>query len=325
MKEAAVQHYTTEDIAFIIPTKDRPDKIRNTLQALASQTEKCGRVIVVSSGRNIQQIIDEFSGRLKIDYFECDPPGQIRQRNLGISKLDSSTRLAGFLDDDIILQPDAIEKLIAFWNQQDPDTAGIGFNITEDTGVRQSPLRRLVKGSFRLMIPPGRVFRSGFASSFGNVDKSIRTDWLNGGTTVWRQDIVMNSDHREINVSWAINEDVIFSYPIGKRHPLHICAEARAKHDHGINAPDRQRYYIRGKAWALWHLYFVSLHKELSSFFYSVMVFRRFLVGSAIVLFYSRDKAFIKYYFGMIVGAFRGLLALSRKRDLVELLEKENA
>ena len=84
--------YTGKDLAFIIPTKDRPEKVRNLLQSIAKQGIPCCRIILVDSGSSIKNIVDAFSERLPVEYYRCDPPGQIRQRNMGIALLDGSTR-----------------------------------------------------------------------------------------------------------------------------------------------------------------------------------------------------------------------------------------
>jgi glycosyltransferase involved in cell wall biosynthesis len=61
---------------------------------------------------------------LPVEYSTASP-GQIRQRNLGLVHMDERTPLIGFLDDDLILEPDALERMIEFWNRAEPDTAGV--------------------------------------------------------------------------------------------------------------------------------------------------------------------------------------------------------
>ena len=43
--------FTAEDLAVIIPTKDRPQKMENILGSLSEQTVTCGRIIVVDGGQ----------------------------------------------------------------------------------------------------------------------------------------------------------------------------------------------------------------------------------------------------------------------------------
>ena len=64
---------------------------------------------------------------------------------------------------------------------------------------------------------PGQVLKSGFNTSINNVTENIEVQWLNGGSGVWRQNILLNNTSQEINTRWAAYEDLIFSYPLGKQ------------------------------------------------------------------------------------------------------------
>ncbi len=79
--------YTTKDLAVIIPTKDRPVEVKRHLQSLVKQKCKLGRVIVVASGQDIKDIVEGFKDRFPVEDYRSEPE-QIRQRNVGISKLD---------------------------------------------------------------------------------------------------------------------------------------------------------------------------------------------------------------------------------------------
>ena len=116
--------YVSTDIAFIVSTKNRPSQIEKLFESLSRQTQACGRIVVVDGGTSIKNIFYGFQGCLEIDYIQCPIPGQIRQRNMGIAALGTKYRLVGFIDDDLVLEPDALEKLVKFWNQIEIDTAG---------------------------------------------------------------------------------------------------------------------------------------------------------------------------------------------------------
>lgn len=253
--------YEGKDVAFIIPTKDRPEKIRNLLNSLARQTVSCGRVIIVDGGQSIKNVVMEF-GTLPVEHYECNPPGQIRQRNMGISLLDERTLLVGFLDDDIVLEPDALEKMIDFWNQADAMTAGVGFNNTSINIPGHSSLfsRLLMHRNI-----PGRVLKSGLNTSFENIGSDIMTQWLGGGYTMWRHEILKHYSQDVLNTRWATGEDLRFSYPIGKKYPMCVCAAARVRHEHIYDqAPKQFIHRYQGRKEALAIFYFVTSHKELS-------------------------------------------------------------
>ncbi len=254
--------YTGKDVGFIIPTKDRPEKLKYLLNSLFQQTEHCGQVIIVDGGQSVRDVVASFSDRLPVEYYECSPPGQIRQRNMGITKLKDAIPLVGFIDDDLVLEVDALEKMIDFWNRVEENTAGVGFNIVNIPSHRHSKL-----WGFFLMSSPlyGRVLSSGYNSAIHNISKEIRTQWLGGGYTVWKREIITKFPQENLNTRWAIGEDLRFSYPIGKRYPLYICAAAKVRHEHIYDQCDTKsidRYIARKTSLA--SFYFVELHPELS-------------------------------------------------------------
>jgi len=253
--------YTGRDLAWLIPTKDRPALVRSLLDSLAAQTVPCGRVIVVASGMRIEDDVLGFRDRLPVEYFHCEPPGQIRQRNLGLAHMDERTPLIGFLDDDLILEPDALERMIEFWNRAEPDTAGVGFNVVNAPPYRTSWLARL----FVRSPAPGRVLRSGYNSRIDAIDHDIRTQWLGGGYTVWRRDILAQYRQPELRTRWAIGEDIRFSYPVGKQHPLYVCADAKVRVVATFDQfPPSAVHRFRGHKSSLATFYFASSHPELS-------------------------------------------------------------
>jgi glycosyltransferase involved in cell wall biosynthesis len=254
--------YTSRHVAFIIPTKDRPGKLSNLLDSLAGQTLPCGRVIIVDGGESIQAIAAAYADRLSIEHYECKPPGQIRQRNAGISKLNSSTQLVGFLDDDLVLEPDALEKMLCLWNRVEPETAGIGFNLTNAPPL---PWPSLLSFALMNSSTPGRVLSSGFACRIFNPPCNIRTQWLGGGYTLWRRQILLEFPQDALKTHWAIGEDLRFSYPIGKKYPLYVCAGAKVRHEHVYDqAPASTVYRYRGRKETLGLFYFVETNPELS-------------------------------------------------------------
>ena len=123
--------YTEKDLAVVIPTKDRPELVKRLLQNLVEQDCAISRVIVVASGLDIKDIELSFANHLPVEYYKSEP-WQIRQRNLGISLLDESTKLVLALDDDILFLNNSIVEILNYWNTVEASTAGIGFNmITE--------------------------------------------------------------------------------------------------------------------------------------------------------------------------------------------------
>ena len=101
-------------LAYVIPTKDRPDDLRVLFASLQKQTVFPNQVIVVDGSEpNIKYVCDEYS-ELPINYVRCYPPSLAKQRNAGMKCLDDAITHAGYLDDDLELDEDATEKMIDF-------------------------------------------------------------------------------------------------------------------------------------------------------------------------------------------------------------------
>src|SRR5260221_10436544 len=201
--------YEPTDLAIVVPTKDRPMKVRALLESLDRQSERCGRILVVDGGVSVRDVVHEFAGRLPVEHHICLPAGQIRQRNMGIALLNDRTPLVASLDDDIELEPDAVGQMIAFWNAVEPETAAASFNVINTPPEPDTWVRRL----FGLAGPrPGHVLRSGLSTSNCQATTNYRSDWVCGGAAVWRLDVLRRYPHRELPSRWAISWDLIYSY-----------------------------------------------------------------------------------------------------------------
>ncbi|MBT9485466.1 glycosyltransferase [Sediminibacterium sp.] len=311
-----IDNYIGSDIALLVPTKDRPGKIKNLLDSLAAQTTQCSRIIIINGGECIEHVVMCYKDQLPVEYYECKPPGQIRQRNLGISLLDSRTPLVGSLDDDIILMPDAIEKMIAYWNKIPAETAAVSFNIINCKPEKHTWL----KGMMGLTGPqPGKVLSSGINTPILSLNESIPSEWVCGGATIWRQEILKKFTNSPQDAMWASSEDLNFSYPIGKYYPLFVCADAKVKHEHVYDLRIKRKYRYYGRTETLWRFYFVESNKELSrcAFLWSQVttIIARFVKGVI-----SYESRHFQFAYGQIEGVIAGMIAIAYKKSLKELL-----
>lgn len=293
--------YHSSSIAIIIPTKDRPDKIKNLLESLLIQSVPVNQIIIVDGGKSIKSLVLSYIENLPVEYYSCYPPGQIKQRNLGISKLKDNILLVATLDDDLVLFEDSIEKMLKFWNEECPeDTGGVSFNIVNCIPEKHN----LLKGISGLTGPtPGRVLKSGRNTPILNIKADIRSEWLCGGATVWKKNILVDNSFSEKNTKWAISEDLIFSYPIGKKFPLYVCSKARVNHEHVYDQNIKHKFRYYGKTETLWRFYFVESNKNLSrSFFYwsqAAMIIGRLILGCV---------KFNKRHFDFALGHLQGVI-----------------
>jgi hypothetical protein len=237
---------------------------------------------------------------------------------MGKNLLDEKNLLVGCIDDDIVLEQNALEEMINFWNHTDINTAGVGFNGIHFSVSNYSSIFSRLLTRHRL---PGRVLSCGINTSIENVSSDIRTQWLGGGFTVWRQDILKEFPQDDLKTRWAAGEDLRFSYPIGKKYPLYVCADAKIHHEHTYDQDPKGVVYIyQGRKQSLAVFYFVGFHKELSRVKCLLMLLRstiaNFVFGCA-----TLNLPLILFSFGRMQGDLVCLKSWFGYADLRKELE----
>ena len=313
--------YAPAHLAIVVPTKDRPQKIRTLLDSLSAQTVKCGRIVIIDGGASVRDLILGYADRLPIEHHTCPSPGQIRQRNMGIALLDTGTPLVACLDDDIVFEPEAMERMVSFWNACEAETAAVSFNIVNVPPEPDSWVRRLfgIAGA-----EPGRVLPSGATTSNCQAARDYRTDWVCGGATVWRLDVLHRHPHRELPSRWAIHEDVIYSYPLSRIYPMYVCAGARVRHEHVVDYGAKRHYQFYGLTQTLWMLYMVETNQNLSMPALLWTIFGtatgRILAGT-----FGFQRRHLQFARGQVEAVRKVAWAHLRGRDVASVIEAEAA
>ena len=243
----------------MVSTKDHPEDLDRMLASVARQSFLPDQIIIVDGGdETVADVVKNFPS-LNIEYLRVYPPSLARQRNLGIEAIDPSMNLAGFLDDDLVLEPDAIEAILTFWEHSANDVRGARFNIITDT----FPKAIWLKSLFLLdSAKRGVVLRSGHPTLTGPVAENKYVSWLTGGATTWRNDVFREFEFDEWFLGTGYLEDLDFSYRVRKKYKLVVVADARVQH---FSHPVRKEInYVLGKWQVVNRMYFVKKHHELS-------------------------------------------------------------
>jgi len=290
-----MRRYTSTDIAVVVPTKDRPNGIRDLLCSVAGQSARPGRVIIVDSGEPLDSVLSEFTGALPLEYYRS-PPSQIRQRNLGLSLLNQSTPLVATIDDDIVLESNSFAEVLEVLNSYGENIAGVGLNSRCSFDQESSFFEKLFFMSSRFQ---GIITSSGYNTSIASVTENIHTSWLGGGYSVWKLSILRQFKQDEIKTRWAVGEDVRLSYQIAKEYPLIVASNAyyNEKQIPLTTVVSSSTGYYRGlKAGAAFY-YFVKSNPELSRLACVWMLIGRSL-GSFLIGLIRRDLARLNYGLG---------------------------
>jgi glycosyltransferase involved in cell wall biosynthesis len=291
-------------LALVVPTKDRPEDMRTLMQSLRQQTRKADQLIVVDgSDPDIRRVIDEFPD-LQIDYVRVFPPSLSKQRNAGMARLNRAITLAGYLDDDIVLEPDAIESMLGFWESADDDIGGASFNIVNAPMPNKVFVKRWFGIEDRV---PGKLLKSGCPTTLGPQDRNIETDWLCGGATVWRRSIVESYKYDEWFVGTGFMEDVDFSFKVKERYRLFLISSARLAHYMSPVRPERQ--YLLGMWQILNRMYLVRKYRHRG-----LSVWRAWVAHIGLLML-NVGQAMLKgdiEYLSRARGNFAGILILLR-------------
>lgn len=259
-------------LAVVVATKDRPEKLRNLLASLSEQTPRPDLVVIGSAGVLIDEVINKFADRLSIVHKHLEEAGQVGQRNCAIQLVPNDFDLIGCIDDDITFERNSIQAMLDFWTTHGSEVIGAGFNITNMPSHR---FRRWLSWCGMSAEEPGRVLSCGTPTSITNVKTDIQSQWLNGGTTVWRRKVLSEILHSPIKTSWAVYEDLIFSYPLRESGEMWIVSKAKVGHDDdGEDGLGLKKLIFRAKQHTFWRFIFVSVNSKslsLGSWFLRVL------------------------------------------------------
>lgn len=287
-------------IAYIIPTKDRPDDLRKLLISLQNQTVKADQIIIVDGGdKDIKNIVDDFPG-LGTNYLRVRPPGLTRQRNAGKMAVKEDVSLVGYLDDDIVMENNANEIMLNFFQDASADHAGASFNIVNNIENRGHLFKRVFLIDSRRK---GTVLTSGMHTILHPVEKDTFVQWLSGGATVWRRQIIDSYNYDENYRGYGHFDDLDFSFRVNTRYKLKVLRDARVWHY--IAYPKTNKKFDFAVSDAINRFYFVRKFPDrmkISHFFWATFGMIMMCFGLGIK---HRDKGHFLRALGYIAGLYK--------------------
>lgn len=266
------------NVSIIICTKDRPFDLRRLLTSLIEQQYSYLEVLIIDgSDTHVKETVDDFINILPIKYWHVRPPGLTLQRNFGISHLDPKAEWIGFLDDDLELEKNCIKNLETFF-KSDLSLGGVGLRINDQRELTRNYLRELMLIDD---FPGGIVTKSGAAAPIRPYTKSQPTQWLYGGATFWKIDVLKEFVFDEWFSGIGYCEDLDYSYRVAKKYKLSICAEAKCYHHHRMPGIEKMPsmgewlvvawwYFARIKnhfniLYVIWGIFWMSINNLLFS------------------------------------------------------------
>jgi GT2 family glycosyltransferase len=296
-------------IAFIIPTVNRPRELRRLLASIESQSVPPDEVIIIDgSPEPIGAVLNAFPA-LNVKYERSLPACLSRQKNAGRAKLGENITIGGYLDDDLVLEPGSVEAMLRFWDDAPDHIGGASFNIINS----RTPRGLVIKSFFRMdSRKRGTVMRSGYEATTGPAEKNIDVEWLCGGATVWRRQVLQEYKYDEWFQGYSYFEDVDFSYRVSRKYKLMIVADAKVQH---LSPPVKEdRNYALGKCQVINRKYFLLKHANMSPalFCWATLGLIIANIGEAILL---RNSGLFERAWGNVVGLFQSTLGRLEQID----------
>ncbi len=289
-----------QKIAIVIPTIGRDESLRRMIQSVITQTRLPDEIVVVDEGGEGHALAREFpSLRVKVNTY---PKGSASaKRNRGAQFVTSDIHLIAFMDDDIVLEPHAIESMLKYWATAEDDLGGASFNWINQPTLFARHLKSLgFVGKLSLYdIRGGVVSKSGFHTVIGAVHETRTVQWLPSGAVVYPRFVLDEQLLDEWYQGYSYLEDLDFSYPLGKKYKLAVVADAR--YYHYPSNIGRVGSYAFGKMEVANRLHFVSKHPELSQVRCSIALVIRFFISIFLGV-RELKTAYFRRAWGNVVG-----------------------
>jgi glycosyltransferase involved in cell wall biosynthesis len=236
-------------VSVIIPTKNRTADLERTIETLLQQTVQPLELIIVD-----QSAEPTLTRKITIPTVCIHDPtlsGLTAARNTSMGVAQGDIWL--FLDDDVLLEPDFIEKILEAY---DPNVTGVSGIITNYS----APALRQRLWEVIFQVGPFRDERQGVYRDAGRLldARPIRVRQLGGGLMSFRASKIRNQLF-DTNLTGACpGEDIEFCAGLPREWVLRIAPKARLIHNrspesrdstHWISVDAQVASYMRERHW----------------------------------------------------------------------------
>ena len=223
-----MQH-TVHNLAVLIATKDRHNQLQKLLDSIYKSSNLPNKVVIVYSGEDITSVASSFQKKLNLELIYSAVASQTYQKSVGIKALGNTHNWVLFLDDDVALEVNTIERMYSEYltNSMFADFAGFGLSIINRSTRKIHPFTlRILKFLNLYSSTPGTVTKSGHAQSYLDHPVEIEVQWLNG-ISVWKSEVLFQYPIIQTDNTYSAYEDVNFSYKVSKNNKLLFAPKAK--------------------------------------------------------------------------------------------------
>lgn len=254
-------------VSVVIPTYNRPNYLAELLESILRQTFEPLEVLVVDDNTPTDVIkavcedylikFESLSSRL-IYVRNHKERSAATARNIGAKMAQGDLTL--FLDDDILLYPNYIEKIVAVFLEH-PNALGVqGWDVNAKNKIVTHPIIKALQTLFRLQHYVKDSCK--FTEYPYLLTKTINCEWLRGANLTIKREVFTEFRFDETLKKYSYLEDLLFSYSIQKKYNGSIYITPDAKYVHktskgreGIEAAERRIHLHQYRKYVLRRLF----------------------------------------------------------------------
>lgn len=262
----------------------RPEPLLQLLQSVNKQSLYPDEILIIDGSINddTKEVIrhNHFQN-LKYFLVNKENRGLTKQRNFGISKVNSSIEIVCFLDDDTVLESDYFEILLSTY-AKNPEALGVGGYIMNevkwekvigdyiaksnefyfDQWKRKDGSRFVLRKKIGLDTdsPPGFSPNFSHGRSVGFLppsNKIYEVEQLMGGVSSFRKIIFDTFSFSTYFEGYGLYEDADFSIRVSKSGRLFVNTGAKLSHFHAVSGRPNQYKYgkmVVRNGWYVWRI-----------------------------------------------------------------------
>lgn len=262
----------------------RPKPLLQLLQSVKKQTVYPDEILIIDGSTNQEtEIILKENQFDNLNYFLVtdNDRGLTKQRNFGISKVNSSSEIVCFLDDDTVLEPNYFEQLLQTYKVY-PEALGVGGYINNETQwdfvgdnytapinefcfdgwKRKDGSRFILRKKLNLDsdCPPGYSSLYSHGRSVGFLPPSGKiypVEQLMGGVSSFRKNVFDTIQFSTYFEGYGLYEDADFTLRLAKKGKLYLNSAAKLNHYHNDSGRPNQYQYGRmvvRNGWYVWRV-----------------------------------------------------------------------
>ncbi|CAM4044193.1 glycosyltransferase family 2 protein [Flavobacterium antarcticum] len=271
-------------LTLIICTYKRSKVITDLLDSVVQQTLYPDEVLIVDgSPDDLTKEVLAAKSYKNLVYFKVDPEdrGLTKQRNFGIERVNSTTEIIGFLDDDTVLDTHYFENLLETYSLH-PKALGVGGYINNevqwqkvednykpslneffyDGYKRKDGSRFVIRKKLHLDsdCAPGWSSNYSHGRSIGFLPPSgkiYEVEQLMGGVSSFKKEVFETLQFAAYFEGYGLYEDADFTIRVAKMGKLFVNTSAQLSHYHDpAGRPNKFQYgkMVVRNGWYVWRV-----------------------------------------------------------------------